>query len=83
MGAWSVVKEFEMSDDEKAVIADYRRKKYPHMSNAVFRDAKAPELDGSVAMLEAITKGQAAGKKVQLHHAMNVAEGFKQIGERK
>lgn len=26
MGAWSVVKEFEMSDDEKAVMADYRRK---------------------------------------------------------
>lgn len=83
MGAWSVVKEFEMSDDEKAVMADYRRKKYPHMENAVCRDAKTPELDGSAAMIEAIAKGHSAGKKVQLHHAMNGAEGVKQIGERK
>lgn len=34
-------------------------------------------------MIEAIAKGQAAGKKVQLHHAMNGAEGVKQIGEQK
>lgn len=83
MGAWSAVKAFEMSDDEKAVMADYKGKKYPHMDNAVVRDAKSPELDGSAAMIEAIVKGQAAGKKVQLHHAMNGAEGVKQIGERK
>lgn len=53
------------------------------MENAVFRDAKTPELDGSAAMIEAIAKGHSAGKKVQLHHAMNGAEGVKQIGERK
>ena len=83
MGAWSVVKEFEMSDDEKAVMADYKRKKHPHMENAVFRDAKTPELDGSAAMIKAIVKGHTAGEKVQLHHAMNGAEGVKQIGEQK
>ena len=83
MGAWSVVKAFEMSDDEKAVMADYKGKKYPYMANAVVRDAKSPELNGSAAMIEAIVKGQAAGKKVQLHHAMNGTEGVKQIGERK
>ena len=33
--------------------------------------------------LEALVLGNEAGKKVQLHHAMNGAEGVKQIGERK
>lgn len=83
MGAWGVVKEFEMSDDEKAVMADYKRKKHPHIDKAVVRDAKSSKLDGSAAMIKAIVKGHAAGKNVQLHHAMNGAEGVKQIGERK
>ena len=83
MGAWGAVKEFEMSDDEKAVMADYKRKKHPHIAKAVVRDAKSSKLDGSAAMIEAIAKGHSAGKKVQLHHAMNGAEGVKQIGERK
>ena len=34
-------------------------------------------------MINAIVKGHTAGKKVQLHHAMNGTEGVKQIGERK
>ena len=83
MGAWGAVKEFEMSDDEKAVMADYKRKKHPYIAKAVVRDAKSSKLDGSAAMIKAIVKGHAAGKKVQLHHAMNGAEGVKQIGERK
>ena len=57
----------------------------------LFRPAKsqlswartAKLLNELLPMIKAIVKGHAAGKKVQLHHAMNGAEGVKQIGERK
>ena len=83
MGAWSVVKEFEMSAEEKAVMDGYVKKEHPNMVEARTRDVKSSILQGSKMEYEALTQGVESGKQVQLHHAVNGAEGVKQIGERK
>ena len=83
MGAWSVVKEFEMSAEEKAVMDRYVKKEHPNMVEARTRDVKSSILQGSKMEYEALTQGVESGKQVQLHHAVNGAEGVKQIGERK
>ena len=61
----------------------YTKKKHPNMVEAKTRDAKTSKLNGSYAQFEAWMSGADAGKNVQLYHAMNGAEGVKQIGERK
>ena len=83
VGAWNKVKKFEMSDEEKAVMDGYTEKEHKDMAIAATRDAKSSELEGTSVALEALVLGNEAGKKVQLHHAMNGAEGVKQIGEQK
>ena len=83
MGAWSVVKGFEMSAEEKAVMDGYVKKEHPNMVEARTRDAKSSILQGSKMEYEALTQGVESGKQVQLHHAVNGVEGVKQIGERK
>jgi len=83
MGAWGVVKKFEMSAEEKAIMDGYKKKEYPNMGVARVRDVKSSILQGSEMEYEALTKGVESGKQVQLHHAVNGAEGVKQIGERK
>nr|DAO40741.1 MAG TPA: Protein of unknown function (DUF2786) [Caudoviricetes sp.] len=82
-GAWNKVKKFEMSDEEKTVMDGYTEKEHKGMPIAATRDAKSSELEGTSVALEALMLGNEAGKKVQLHHAMNGKEGIKQIGERK
>lgn len=82
-GAWNKVKKFEMSDEEKTVMDGYTEKEHKGMPIAATRDAKSSELEGTSVALAALMLGNEAGKKVQLHHAMNGKEGIKQIGERK
>lgn len=82
-GAWNKVKKFEMSDEEKTVMDGYTEKEHKGMPIAATRDAKSSKLEGTSVALEALMLGNEAGKKVQLHHAMNGKEGVKQIGERK
>ncbi|MDU4437097.1 MAG: DUF2786 domain-containing protein [Neisseria sp.] len=82
-GAWNKVKKFEMSDEEKTVMDGYTEKEHKGMPIAATRDAKSSKLEGTSVALEALMLGNEAGKKVQLHHAMNGKEGVKQIGEQK
>ena len=82
-GAWNKVKKFEMSDEEKTVMDVYTEKEHKGMPIAATRDAKSSKLEGTSVALEALMLGNEAGKKVQLHHAMNGKEGVKQIGEQK
>lgn len=82
-GAWNKVKKFEMSDEEKTVMDGYAEKEHKGMPIAATRDAKSSKLEGTSVALEALMLGNEAGKKVQLHHAMNGKEGVKQIGEQK
>lgn len=81
LGAWRVVKSFEMPAEEKAVMDAYAKEKHPNMVDAKTRDAKTSELQGSYTEVEALRSGADAGKNVQLHHAMNGAEEVKRIGE--
>ena len=83
MGAWEVVKKFEMSDEEKAIMDGYEKKEHPNMPEARTRDAKSSILYGSTMEYEALVQGMESGKQVQLHHAMNGTDGVKQIGEQK
>lgn len=83
MGAWGVVKKFEMSDEEKAIMDGYEKKEHPDMAVARTRDAKSSILQGSTMEYEALVQGMESGKQVQLHHAMNGTDGVKQIGEQK
>ena len=83
MGAWEVVKKFEMSDEEKAIMDGYEKKEHPNMPEARTRDAKSSILQGSTKEYEALVQGMESGKQVQLHHAMNGTDGVKQIGEQK
>lgn len=83
MGAWGIVKKFEMSDEEKAIMDGYAKKEYPYMTEARTRDAKSSILQGSTMEYEALAQGMESGKQVQLHHAMNGIDGVKQIGEQK
>ena len=83
MGAWEMVKKFEMSDEEKAVMDGYVKKEYPYMTEARTRDAKSSILQGSTMEYEALAQGMESGKQVQLHHAMSGTDGVKQIGEQK
>lgn len=83
MGAWKIVKKFEMSDEEKAVMDGYKKKELPDMVEAKTRDAKSSILQGSKMEYGALAQGMESGKQVQLHHAMNGTDGVKQIGEQK
>ena len=83
MGAWGAVKKFEMSNEEKAIMDGYKKKKHPDMVEARTRDAKSSILQGSTMEYEALVQGMESGKQVQLHHAMNGTDGVKQIGEQK
>ncbi|HHK6007091.1 TPA: DUF2786 domain-containing protein [Neisseria subflava] len=83
MSAWEIVKKFEMSDEEKAVMDRYAKKEHSDMVEAKTRDAKSSILQGSTMEYEALAQGMESGKKVQLHHAMNGTDGVKQIGEQK
>lgn len=83
VSAWKIVKKFEMSDEEKAIMDGYKKKEYPDMVEARTRDAKSSPLQGSKMEYEALTQGMESGKQVQLHHAMNGTDGVKQIGEQK
>ncbi len=81
IGAWDKVKKFEMSDEEKAVMDGYTEKehKYMHIALAATRDAKSSKLEGTSVALAALILGNEAGKKVQLHHAMNGKEGIRKL----
>lgn len=83
MGAWGIVKKFEMSDEEKAIMDGYEKKEHPDMAVARTRDAKSSILQGSTMEYKALVQGMESGKQVQLHHAMNGTDGVKQIGEQK
>jgi hypothetical protein len=83
MGAWEIVKKFEMSDEEKAVMDRYAKKEHSDIVEAKTRDAKSSILQGSKMEYEALAQGMESGKQVQLHHAMNGTDGVKQIGEQK
>lgn len=83
MGAWEIVKKFEMSDEEKAVMDRYAKKEHSDIVEAKTRDAKSSILQGSKMEYEALVQGMESGKQVQLHHAMNGTDGVKQIGEQK
>ena len=81
VGAWEIVKKFEMSDEEKAVMDRYAKKEHSDIVEAKTRDAKSSNLQGSKMEYEALAQGMESGKQVQLHHAMNGTDGVKQIGE--
>lgn len=83
VAAYETVKKFEMSDEEKAIMDGYAKKEYPYMTEARTRDAKSSILQGSTMEYEALAQGMEAGKKVQLHHAMNGTDGVQQIVEQK
>ena len=78
-GAWNKVKKFEMSDEEKTVMDVYTEKEHKGMPIAATRDAKSSKLEGTSVALEALMLGNEAGKKVQLHHAMNGKEDIKKL----
>ncbi len=58
---------------------EYTEKEHKGMRIAATRDAKSSELEGTSAVLEAFALGNEAGKKVQLHHAMNGKEDIKKL----
>ena len=82
-GAWEMVKKFEISNEEKAIMDGYVKKEYPYMTEARTRDAKSSILQGSEIEYEALAKGMESGKQVRLHHAMNGTDGVQQIVEQK
>lgn len=83
VGAWDKVRKFEMSDEEKAVMDGYTEKEHKGIAIAATRDAKSSKLEGTSVELAALMLGNEAGKKVQLHHAMNGTQDVKKIGAQK
>lgn len=77
-GARKVVQEFALAEDEQNRMEEYAAKvlEIKYVKPKTVRAGLSLRRDGDLAA----DKGAESGKKLQLHHAVNGADGVKQIG---